>query len=73
MISTLEVTFIFPNEEEKQTFLGWMSDGGGEYEFMEFTDTKVNRFIYSKDKVELLVRPYCHTCGDYMPEGHTCQ
>ena len=69
----VEVTFRFPSEEERNEFIGWLSDGGGEYTYMEFTRTKVNRFTYSDDIVELEVMPWCEECGDNMPEGHTCQ
>ncbi len=37
----------FPTEKERDIFLGWLSDGGGEYEFMEYTDTTVTEFDYS--------------------------
>ncbi len=66
-----EITIKFPNEEEKRRFLGWLSDGGGEYEFMEYTETEVNRFTYSGDIVELLV--LCPDCGLEIHGGHTCQ
>lgn len=49
----INITVVFPNEEEKEKFLGWLSDGGGEYEYMEYTDTKVNHFRYDKDTVTL--------------------
>lgn len=28
-----EITLIFETEEQKEHFLGWFLDGGGEYEF----------------------------------------
>jgi hypothetical protein len=34
-MSKFEVTFAFTNEDNRDDFLAWMSDGGGEYDFME--------------------------------------
>jgi hypothetical protein len=30
-----QITIIFPTPEHKQTFAEWMSDGGGEWNYME--------------------------------------
>lgn len=31
-----KLMFTFPNEETRDKFIGWFSDGGGEQPFMEF-------------------------------------
>jgi hypothetical protein len=42
------LTLNFPTEKDRDLFLGWLSDGGGEYQYMEYTDTAVTQFDYSK-------------------------
>lgn len=44
------VVFEFPNPDLLDKFLGWMSDGGGEQEFMGIEDLSLD-FDYSKDGV----------------------
>lgn len=47
-----KVIFEFPSDETRDSFLGWMSDGGGESNFMDISesddDSPVVRFNYSK-------------------------
>lgn len=41
-----KLTITFPTEQDRDDFLGWLSDGGGEYQFME-GDTNIKYFDYS--------------------------
>lgn len=47
-----KVTFVFPTTEHLDNFMGWFSDGGGEYECMQSSechdDRPINHFDYSK-------------------------
>jgi hypothetical protein len=47
-MNEITLTIKFPTEQDRDIFLGWLSDGGGEYQFMEYEDTTVTRFDYSK-------------------------
>ncbi len=49
-MNELEVTFRFPTEEHRDDFVAWMSDGGGEYEYMEGQSEErpaITRFDYT--------------------------
>ena len=37
-MSDPSVRITFPNKESLKRFIGWMSDGGGEYQFFESED-----------------------------------
>ena len=49
-----KVIIEFPNDESAQRFLGWLSDGGGEYNFFESEEyhcedgKPIKRFDYKK-------------------------
>ena len=35
-----KITILFPTEEHKKRFAEWMSDGGGEWQYMEVLDNE---------------------------------
>jgi hypothetical protein len=56
----ITLTIHFPTEKDRDIFLDWLSDGGGEQEFMEYTDTTVTSFDYS----------YAFPAWGYDPKVH---
>lgn len=43
----ITLTLDFPTEADRDIFLGWLSDGGGEYQFMQCEGVAVTNFDYS--------------------------
>lgn len=56
----IKLVLDFPTEKDREIFLAWLCDGGGEYEFMEYTDTTVDSFDYS----------YAFPAWGYDPDIH---